>query len=170
MSKKGNAARFKWYFKFPKDISSAFLCYLVNKQNKLNLLVTLIFLATTHLYITEFNHYINARIPSQVNSCEESYTYMLEKKWLKSNLCNSPFSFMQLTKRFITLFHKWTPDLYNTKIFNYRHLKMNISAIQVQFYTSNGRFMNSCLRWTFTQTRKWMLSKTSSKIKHSFIH
>ena len=35
-----------------QDISSACLFYLFNKQNKLNLLVSLIFLATTRLYIT----------------------------------------------------------------------------------------------------------------------
>ena len=34
------------------NISSACLFYLFNKQNKLNLLVCFIFLATTHLYIT----------------------------------------------------------------------------------------------------------------------
>ena len=37
------------------DISSACLFYLFNKQNKLNLLVSLIFLATTRLYITSFS-------------------------------------------------------------------------------------------------------------------
>ena len=35
------------------DISSVCLFYLFNEQNKLNLLVSLIFLATTRLYITE---------------------------------------------------------------------------------------------------------------------
>ena len=38
------------------NISSACLFYLFNKQNKLNLLVSLICLATTRLYITKLTH------------------------------------------------------------------------------------------------------------------
>ena len=46
------------------DISSACLFYLFNKQNKLNLIVSLIFLATTRLYITVFKCVSRFRVSS----------------------------------------------------------------------------------------------------------
>ena len=73
------------------DISSACLFYLFNKQNKLNLLVSLIFLATTRLYITLMSEAFSKRIMNYSSfTRSELFTLIRDQKAALLNMKTGP--------------------------------------------------------------------------------